>query len=326
MTATIRDPNGTSGRRRLRLASMENLGFYDVPGSTNAWSDTLTHPIGRHQRKADVPDSALESDPFADWVPTEIGTRLLKGNIRWSLIAGILLIAAGMVVLGYWLYQRPIEAAASAAAELNTAASAIHPHLAEMQDMAAVLLDPAEQAAPTGSLLAAESAARNLFDVSSALPSSEGVRRARAADVASDTLDAAGLLTGAFAFRSAVIPILIPPELETEPEFVQLDEAARQFGEWHAGFDRVRFALPTGLMSELASQLELFSSELDSLQTRYLDALRRDDAGGATVVLHEIRQSLESLTVTLFTELEDVAIRVEDRLTRADTALESLLG
>lgn len=308
---------------------MENLGFFDAGRATPTWSDAPIRRRGRHERLAGgVPASPTtpKPDPLADWQPTEVGTRLLRGNVRWSLVAGVALLVAGLVVLAYWAYQRPIAASAEALVRLETTAGEMPQHLAELAAISESLTGSSQQESPTQVLLSAQAAARRLFDASGDLPASEMGTRSLAADAASQILDASGLLADAHAFRAAIVPVLVPPAFETDPGLIELDDAARQFGEWQLRFDRVRSALPDGSLSSFAVELELFSGDLEAIQGRYVDALREDDEDGARRVIGEIAQSLRSLAESLDAELAAIQIRVEDRIAEADSALAALLG
>lgn len=321
MTATIGDPGREPRSRRVRLASMEALGFIDRPGMATTWVHTAP-ARGRHE----APAVTTQPDPFDDWQPTEVGSALFRRNVRWSLLVGILLMAAGAVVLGYWIYQRPITAAAHAAEDLEAAAAAIEPHLGELRQLNVTLTDQTQPEPANAALLAAEGLARDLFEVSGEVPPSDAATRSTAADAASDTLEATRLLGDAYAYREAVIPILALPAFEDDPGLIDLDDAARQFGEWHMKFDSVRGVLPTETLTELSSELGLISAELEATQSRYLDALRSDDPLQTTSVLDELAVRLETAQALLYEGLGDIQDRVSERLDSAATRLRSLLG
>lgn len=321
MTATIRDPGRESPRRRFRLASMEALGFIDRPGVATTWVETVA-VRGRHE----APTQAPQPDPFADWQPSDVGSALFRRNIRWSYLVGLLLIAAGAVILGYWIYQRPIAAAEDASRQLTAAAAPIHSHLDDLRYLSSALTDQQQPAGMNATLLAAESSARDLFNASGDVDSSQVAERSAASDVASNTLEATRLLNDAFAFREAIIPALAMPVLEEDPNLVGLDDAARQFGEWRMKFDSVRGVLPAGALPEMVDELELISGSLEAIQSRYLDALRNDDPTATAFALQDLEGLLQTAETLLFDELTQVQVRVNERLELATAQLRSLLS
>lgn len=305
---------------------MEALGFIDRPDSAATWSATPSETLPVTSSSAVSPAPTIE-DAFADWKPGEVGSGLLGRNIRWSLIAGVLLIVAGLGVLGLWIYQLPKQATAAALADVSIEADSLRPHLETLAEMTTALSGPqSASASVTSELLSVNGQARALFEASGSLPTSEMAIRSLAADAAGDTLDASRLLNDALAYRAAVIPILALPQFEADPDFIQLDEAALQFGEWQMSFEAVRSALPSSVLSDMTAELTLVSGELDAFQTRYLDTLRNDDHWGARSALEDLSERLGSAEGLLYRSLAGIQTRITDRIAGASASLDELLG
>ena len=326
MTATIKTNNPTAlRRRRFRLASMEALGFIDHPGTASTWTTTAAPPTTA--ATPPISQVAPVTDPFADWQPTEVGSRLLRGHIRWGLLSASLLMAAGLVGIGFWIYQRPAALASEALIEVHASASALSPELIAAQELNKGLLDQ-EQIPSTviAALLTLDAHARDLFEASAMLPSSKAASRTLAANVATEALDASRLLGTSYAYRAAVIPILAAPEFETDSSLVALDDAARRFGEWQSKFDSVRSALPTSTLTPVTTELAFISGDLDSLQTRYLDALRKGDRSGAITAVDDLSERLTAAEGMLFSELSEVQAKIQRRIDKALTTIELLVS
>ena len=322
MTSTTRATKRFSRRGLLRLSSMESLGFLDSPNTIAAKSvpttSTSVQPapldtVPAAQTVASTSVPAVEHDPFANWRPTEVGGRLDSGNVRWGFLIGLLMIAAGLVGVGYWIYQQPAAAAAAAGEELVAVVDSLEPHLGALASLNASLTLPAIEPG-TSTLSAARSAARNVFDTSATLPPQLDIERSISADIAGDALDAARLVGDAIAFKGAVIPILAAPKFETDPDLIAIDDAAREFGAWQAQFDSVRTALSPGMMSVLNSELTLISGELESIQNRYLDAIRTDDRFGTHSAINDLGNRLSDVENILNTSLSDVQERANQRI------------
>ena len=125
---------------------------------------------------------------------------------------------------------------------------------------------------------------------------------------------------------AAVLPVLTVPVLETDPSLISLDEAARSFGDWHARFDSVRSALPTGVMQEVTTELGTISVRMQNALSRYLDALRQDDQPAAAAVVQDLSDSLSRAEEVLFSSLSDVQDRAASRIGSSLERIELLLG
>ena len=94
MSATSRRPKHLARpRRRFRLPALESLGFIDSPETANTWTRGESPQVAA----AAQPISHPREDPFADWTPSEVVQKLVNGNFRWGFMAGILMIAMGLV-------------------------------------------------------------------------------------------------------------------------------------------------------------------------------------------------------------------------------------
>ena len=304
---------------------MEALGFIDSPGTASTWTTSVANSIPSKTSSNAPPLPTV--DPFADWQPTEISARQLRGRVRWGLLAGMFLIAAGLTGIGFWIYQQPSTLAAEALTEVREDATALQPGLEALQGLNNDLLNQElTTSGVTSQLLAVASTARDLFSGSASLHSSDSITRTHAADAASDTLDASRLLGDAYAYRGVVIPILAVPDFETDRTLIALDEAARRFGEWQLNFDTVRSALPERALSAVTTQLDVISGDLDALQSRYLDALRQEDTARATAAVNDVNDRLRGAEAMLWSALSDVQAKVQVRIDEASSNIELLIG
>lgn len=319
MSATSRGPKHRAPpRRRFRLAALESLGFIDSPDTANIWSTSESPAVVRVAHPVGPP----RDDPFTDWAPSEVVQKLVSGNFRWGFMAGILMIAMGLTGLGYWIYNQPAQAAEAAQGELLATARTLQPTIEAILtlDLATTGSDASDQ------LVIVNGAARSLFDVAGTLPSTLSNERSIAVDIAGQSLEGARILNGAYAFRSAVVPILEVPAFEANPALISSDDAASTFGVWQSKFQNVTGALPSGLMDLTGAEITLISDDLDGLQTRYLDALRTDDPGAVALVLQELGVRLGNAEALLKTEFDDMSALARIQFSRASQAIDLLLG
>ncbi|MFZ0014216.1 MAG: hypothetical protein WAL25_08890 [Acidimicrobiia bacterium] len=303
---------------------MESLGFSN-PSST--WSDTPASPTtspyvelkGRHVAPPPVPDT------LADWQPEDFGGRLNGSNVRWSVIGLVLIVLGGLGALGFWLYQRPATQAAASATAAMARADNLSTVLPDLEAFNASLSTPTETPDPT-TLFAVDAAARSLFEASGDLPAGDAGTRTAAASASGAALDGARLAGDARAYQLAVLPILVAPELETDPNLIELDEAARRFGDWQLLFDDVRNALPDGVMAATTEQLDILSGDFASILSAYVDALRTDDQAVTDDVLTGLGSRLDEIAEQMASSTSDVQQRVAARIEEARAALEQLSG
>jgi hypothetical protein len=305
---------------------METLGFFDEPVAIQTWSTPMSTPLvsAVPAPSQHIAPSAGE-DFLAGWDSTTVESRLLKGRVRWGLAITLTLLVAGLSVLALWLYRQPQVAAAQGLVQAQETAADLDARLSALEDLNRSLLgDELDLTEATSVLLAVDESARALFRSSAELTSAPSAIRSQAADAAGEALDAASQLGDLIAYQAAIAPLLRAPQLETDPDLISLEEAARLFGEWRAEFDQVRTALPNGALPEVATELTLVSAELDAFQRQYLDSLRTDtEATGALEALSQRLAEVErSLEEALISAQAEVAARIE----RSRDALEALLG
>lgn len=272
-------------------------------------------------------ETEIPGDPFEDWTPTEVGSRLLSGRMRWGVILTILALAVAASATAVWLYQRPNATAAAAVSEVRSSARALLPQLQvglELNDD--LVIESVGGTDVSGRLLVLNGVARDLFELSASLPADEADLRSLAVDAASDALDGSRLLSDASAYRTVVAPILILPNFETDSALIELESAVEAVVEWRTGFDAVRRALPEGALSAVGEELALVSAQADAFQATYIDSLRTDDAVSAISAVETLDRQLQSVDELMRSTLTDVQMRIQERFQRAIKAIELLIG
>jgi hypothetical protein len=233
-----------------------------------------------------------------------------------------MVIAAGIV--GFWIYQQPERQAEASAAEVVDEAAGLREALPALTAFNATLGDAAATSGPDD-LFQVDNAARALFDVSADLDREQAESRSAAAAASGAALDGIRLAGDTQAYQNAVIPRLALPHLETDPALIELDEAARNFGEWQLAYDEVRTALPDGVLADVTEQLDVISADLATFLTRYLDALRADDQSAAEAVLAELTERLDEVSAQLAQSIEGISERITGRIAEANAGLDELL-
>ena len=326
MTATTR-PTGRSGQLRtrpLRFSSMESLGF-DNPSST--WTENALVVQARTASVDSAPARGrhqAEADPISAWQPQEFGHRLDGRDFRWSLVVALTLLVAVAGAVAFWLYQGPAREAEASAALVAREASGLEETLPALIAFNSSLGDTASTASPAD-LFAVNAAARSLFDASGDLDQSQAAGRSAAAAASGAALDAIRLAGDTQAYQKAVSPILVLPALETDPTLIELDEAARNFGDWQLRYDQVLTALPDGVLTDVTDQLDIISGELASYLTQYVDALQADSKPDADAVLAHLGGRLDEVTAQLAASIERMKQRVTQRVDDALNTLSQLL-
>jgi hypothetical protein len=301
---------------------MESLGFSE--GSL-IWSDSplpvavpeSSRPSGRHL-------APPEADPMAGWSPEEFGTRLGGSNLRWGVITAFLVFLAAAGAVGFWLYQRPATQERASQASLDTAAADLDQALPLLAEFNAAFADSPDTV-DAGTLQRVDTAARALFAASGELADSDTANRQAAASASQASLDGVRLASEAFAYQQAIRPMLVTPQLETDPSRIELDQAARDFGAWQLGFEQVRNALPDGALPEVTEQLDIVRGDLGGVLNDYVDALADDDPTAAADVLEALGRRLDGVDATLNRVLAGVQQRVTARVAETQTALDDLL-
>jgi hypothetical protein len=301
---------------------MELLGFMDRPEVAGSWSPSpaLDATVGRHTQ-------STAPTRLADRVPTDVGAEFLKGNIRWTVFAALILIGAGIAALGAWVAQKPVSDREAALAGVQNSAADLRPAVAELtafnEGLAGIEVDTSSV---NESLTRVDGLARQLFTDSASLPQADATSRGLATDASGDALDATKLLREAYAYRAVVLPVLATPSLVTDPELIELDEAVRQFGVWQARFDEVRAALPDEFMAKVTVELDSISTQLEVMLSDYVDALRAGDAAAAQSVAESLQRRLTSAQSILFAALGDVQTRVQRHIDGSLSAIDLLIG
>lgn len=324
MTATIPTQQPDPGRRRrVRLSTMEILGFMDTPTLAGSQIRVVSPP----PRPVPVPERVdTPGDPFEDWTPSEVGSRLLTGRIRWGVILTILSLLVGAGASALWLYERPSATAAAAVSQVTASAQALLPQLHTGLDLNDELVAGADGAVVSSRLLALNGVARDLFELSASLPAGESELRAFAVDAATDALDGSRLLADASAYRTVVAPILILPDFETDSTLIELETAVEAVVAWRTDFEVVRRALPEGPFSAVGDELALISAQADVFQASYIDSLRTDDVSGAVSSVENLADRLESVDQLMVSTLTEVQMRIDERFGSAIRAIEALLS
>ncbi len=311
MTATVKPPEGASRRHTLRFSSLESLGFSDA---AHTWSDT---PVVR-----DTPSRGRHETTLADLEPVEFGHDLDRSNVRWGLITLVALVIGSLGVFGYWLYQRPAVVEQAAVTEVVSAAHDLEAAIPTLLAANTELSD--DGTLPDGpALAAAESEARALFELSGTVNDFE--TRVAASDAAGAALDALRLIRETSSYQAALVPSLAAPPLETDPEAIELDQAARSFGEWQLSFTSMRSALPDNVLPRVTQELEVIAADLNRILSDYVDALREDDQEAATLTLSNLDTRLTAVGETMSQSIVDIQNRVELQIATATAALERIL-
>lgn len=300
---------------------MESLGFSD---NSSVWSDrsrSRSDPghRGRHESGVEVP----RDQPDEDW--SDLGRRLGGTDTRWGMVVFVVLALAAASGLAFWLYQRPGRDAEAARSELQARAESVVGLLPELEALNSQLAY-ADSTGATTALASLDEAARSLFEISSDVPDDSAELRATAVHAAGSLLDTIGLVDETIAYRQVLMPVLVAPELETDPNLIELDQAVRDFTEWQANLDSARSALRSGVMPDLTSQLDQLSADMPSTMSAYVDALRIDDQRAATSVVSDIAQRLAAIGQDLETSLADTQQMVSEDVVEIRQTLQPLLG
>lgn len=312
---------------------MEMFGFIDTPGTASApprkvievqvtQSPLVETPSEQTSNGSPVGDQA---DPFADWKPEEVGTRLTSGRVRWGLLTSLLVILAGVAVAAVWVYQLPRAEAREAREEMVESADALRTVLADFETTNSSLAASTLDAAGINTvLLSLDAAGRRVFEAAGSLPQDESEARQEAIAISALLVDAQNLFTRALTYRSAVIPVLVPPDLETDPALVSLEDGAAAFAEWEARLDNVRNSLPEETMQPVTNRLNVISASLPNIQRTYLDAIGEEDADGASAAIRVLVRTLSSAERLLFAELARIRGEVGALVSEADDRLRRL--
>lgn len=323
MTATIKpSAKGDRARRRaLRFSSMESLGFSDA---TSVWTDSETPLVEPEKGRHVAPMRAPET--LADWAPEDFGRQLTGRDVRWHRIAAVVLVVGTLAGFGFWLYQRPEARDLASVGDVRDQARMLATAMPTLVEFNEGLTGDGDTTSGTAALFEVESVARTLFEASASLPDDQLDMRSTSSDAAGSAIDGLRLVGDAHSYRSAVLPYLTAPALETDPSLIELDQAARSFGEWQLRFDEMRTALPDGILPDVTRQVDVLSGDLTSIMGRYVDALRQDDGPAAVDVVADLRYRLTQIDSSLSAALGDIQRRVQVHIGEADRAIQALLA
>lgn len=297
---------------------MESLGFTDT---RSMWSDRPIRVAVTPQPPPAPPAPAPPDDPsITDWEPSDIGTRLSGGNMRWSVLVAAVILMIGAGVAAYWLYQRPEAEAIAAEASLDVEVAALSDSLPRLEELSAAMASRSDDLAGID-ITAVSEAARGLFDAGAALTDGAAEDRFLATGAASSALDGVRLAEETRAYSLAVTPILETPALETDPALIGLDDAVRSFGDWQLWFDDVRTALPDSVLPRVTERLDVLSGDLALALNRYVDALREDDRAAANAVVTDLGLRLGEVRSALDSAIGDIAVRIDNRIEETRDAL-----
>lgn len=303
------------------------FGFIDTPGVASAPPSRLVN-IPVEAVVVDLPENGMPGegpearpDPFKDWKPEELQARLTKGRVRWGLVVSMVVLLSVIGLTAYWVYQLPQSEARQARENLVAASDGLEESLIEFQALNSSLASPTlDNSAANQVLLALDSVTRDFFAAAGRVPASDADARNLALEVSADVAAAQTVFTQAFTYRIAVVPILVPPQLETDASLTDLESAAAAFAEWEARFNSVRSSLPDEILPSVTTRLNFISASLPNIQQTYLSALGSGDTEGAIDALEALERSLNEAASALFTGLSEVSD------TAAELIADSLAG
>lgn len=343
----------TSATRRvggLRLPAMESLGFWEAPTSTTvpygpsdavastttSVDDTglVTYRRGRHSKQSDDlvqelwETTELNAPSLADWSPAPLDRRTLwSRNFRWSRVALAMAVTTLLALGVIWVTQSRGAADQASVSAVESGVSRLSSALDRLPDIGQGGSDTLDLAAmPAPFIDDVDDAARDLFEATSQLPSSEADVRALAVDAAGRALEASDLVRYGVAFEQAVTPVLVAPDLETDPTLIDIEAAALAFTEWRARLETASAALPGGAGDAVTTALADFVSSLDARQSTYVDAIRTKDAAAASTVVEQIDADLEGLDELMASTISSIAADAGGGYDQARDLIGRLLG
>ncbi len=299
------------------------FGFIDTPGSA-------VTPGARIGLLVDTPEVEMPapvnvsppSDPFDDWEPAEFGERLTRGRMRWGLLTSMLVLFAGAAVAALWLFEQPREEARRIREALDLAIADTEAGLADFRDVSATIDQPTiDTAAINRALLDLEDDNRRMFSAAGALPSEQTLARGRVIEVSGTISQLQNIFSDLYTYRLAVLPVLVPPTLETDPTLTTLEDAATAFSEWEAKFNAVLAALPDGVLPDVSARLRGTASALPDIQSGYLDGLRTEDAEAAARAIGTLERSLAQSTAILLQSIAEQKQQITESIEKALTDL-----
>lgn len=323
----------------VRLPGMEILGFYDEPyqihvdgprpprrvarlvAAQHSVPPTHTSEVSRLWDSTQLEESTLDW-----WKPQVVARRKLGGRqVRLSGLATWLVIAA-IGILGIWLIvQRPSQVAEQAATAVQIDAESLTQELPALHALATSLGDDEapDLTEATATVLAAESAARALFDDAGDLGEEAGPMRDSSIAVASTVLESTSRINRLVAYRLAAERALVEPTVPADPSSVELSAATELVAEWRANIEATLASLPETVLADDRRRLDEWGRSLGTWQAEYLDSVREGDANGMAAALEDQRARITQLRAQL---LGDLVIAGDEIAAGIDTARAGLGG
>ena len=343
-TAVVEPIPSARVRRRvgnLRLPGMEVLGFYDEPYRVVASSRRRFVPPPRSMLGAPTATSRvhssstamvadlwetteLDSEALEWWKPGVIARSKLGGReIRTATIVASMLLAAVVGALLWFVVKRPVQIDSQARADFAAATQEVLGTTGPLADLAKSLGDAEspDLVSSTATILAAESAARDMFSTAGALPPSAAGMSVHesAVGVSGAILDATAGLSKLVAFRLTAERILLPPLVPTDPSATDLTDATEQVAAWRADVDSGINELPPGVLTDFYGRMESWQQGLQAWQESYLDAIRQDDGAKARSIEGDQSTKVEGLLGDMRSELADRGSEMANSIENAAT-------
>lgn len=296
----------TPTRRRSRLAAMESLGFFEEPA--------IYTPIAARRQRS-----------LLDTAPTEVPS-LGGGRMRWSVALLSVLIAVSSLATGWWLYRQPQVAAEAATADLDSKATSLVQALVATDLVLTRLEQGAGAIEAEDTLAGLDRAARDLFAAAAALPATMADERTQATTAAASALEVERALEAAMAFGGGLTAGLLEPRLETDPALSSISDAALAFTDWRTDLAEMAATLPPDAAPVTAAALGALLDGLDGYQTRYLDAMREQDAEAAATTVAALVAEIVGIHRDGDEELANLAEALRDQVSRIRGTLVALVG
>lgn len=323
-------PPGSSFMESLGFAETPTVSYVAPPANTKpAPSRLVSTAVQRPITVEQMWDTTeLHADSMVDWAPVAVDNRTLNKRLRLRVVLVWLLVLGAVGAGGYWLSQAPGASADRAVVQVTSDAESLQTALVPMLNATEALSPELEEIALdlAAATAAVDETSRELFAAAASLPDSELELRSNATDSATAAINASKQLTTVAAYLGAVIPIMSGPSLETDPSLVELADAAAQYAAWQSHFDSVRGVLPDSVLSAVTGELENISSELGSLQSGYLDAVREGDREGALEAIRDLEGRLSAAWSILITEIETVKLSIAETIHSAQESLRLMAG
>jgi hypothetical protein len=316
---------------------MESLGFIENPSVSYVTAppqaaprpaqlvSTSSAPAVTVEEMWDTTELYAES--LADWEPDEMDRNHLGRRLRWKLIVFWIFLISIVAAACFWAYQRTVAADESALAAVTSDSEALYDSLTPLLQVTAAIVPGDEIALDLGAATTdVDNASRALFSSSAALPAAESEARAAATEAATLALDASKSLSSTAAYLGAVTPVLTGPDLITEPDLVELTDAAGEFGDWISQFESVRSILPENAFAAVSAELAGLSLQLEGIQSSYLDGLREKDQVLAQAALAHLEAELTEVSNLLDEETASFKETISESVAAARESLVLLAG